>query len=322
MDSVERIEIPTPFSIGRVNCYAFTDGELALVDPGPRTGEARDALEAHLEDAGYALADVARILITHPHMDHYGLAEVVREASGAEVVAHRDAVAQLADPDGSFATEQAFFEPFLVSMGVPEALVDTIIGLPEPYVDFREPVTVTRELDDGDRVAVGSGVDLEAVHTPGHAPGSVCFVARGAEAVFTGDHVMMDVSPNPLLTLQPGTDDERTRSLPQYLASLERMERVAATVGHAGHRGTVPDVQARAAEIVEHHHDRKERIAGLIDEAGRTTAYAIMKQMWPDLPATEMFPGMSEVVGHLDLLEDEDRVDVREVDGVREYGLV
>lgn len=321
MDSVEQVAIPTPFSIGRVNCYVFTGNGLALVDPGPKTEAAYDALESHLEDAGYAVADVDRILITHPHMDHYGLAEVIREASGAEVVVHRDAVAQIEAPDDYFEREQAFFEPFLVSMGAPEALVDTIIGLPEPYTDFREPVTVTRELEGGDRVDVGVHAELVAVHTPGHAPGSVCFVARGADAVFTGDQVMTDVSPNPLLTLQPGADDERTRSLPQYLEALQRMQAVEATVGHAGHRGTVPDVQARATEIADHHHDRKERIAGMIDEVGRTTAYAIMKRMWPDLPATEMFPGMSEVIGHLDLLEDEDRVDVQAVDGVREYGL-
>lgn len=319
MDSVEQVAIPTPFSIGRVNCYVFSGDGLALLDPGPRTEEAYDELASHLEGAGYAVADVDRILITHPHMDHYGLAEEIREESGADVVIHRDAVTQLDDPDGYFEREQAFFEPFLVSMGVPESIVDTIIGLPEPYMDFREPVTVTRELEDGDRVDVG--VDLEAVHTPGHAPGSVCFVAAGADAAFTGDHVMMEVSPNPLLTLEPGTDDGRTRSLPQYLESLRRLEDVDATVGHAGHRGTVPDLQDRANEIVEHHHDRKERIAGMIDDAGGTTAYAIMKEMFPDLPATEMFPGMSEVVGHLDLLEDEDRVDIRTVDGVRRYSL-
>lgn len=321
MDSVERVAVPTPFSIGRVNCYVIAGEGLALVDPGPKTEEARDALASHLEEAGYGIADVDQVLITHPHMDHYGLAEAVREASGAAVLAHGDAVAQLDDPDAYFVREQAFFEPFLVSMGVPEALVDTIVGLPEPYRDFREPVTVTRELAEGDRVDVGLEHDLEAVHTPGHAPGSLCFAAPGADAVFTGDHVMLDISPNPLLTLQPGADDERTRSLPQYLASLEQMASVEATVGHAGHRGTVPDVRARASAIADHHHDRKERIAGMIDEAGRTTAYAIMKQMWPDLPATEMFPGISEVVGHLDLLEDEDRVEIHAVDGVRKYAL-
>lgn len=319
MENVERVAVPTPFSIGRVNCYAFTGDGLTLVDPGPKTEDAYDALASHLRGSGYAVEDVDRVLITHPHMDHFGLAEAIRGESGAEVAVHGDAVEQLADPDGHLAREQAFFQPFLVSMGVPESLVDTILELPEPYTDFREPVTVSRELEDGDRIDVGT--ELEAVHTPGHAPGSVCFVAADADAAFTGDHVMMDVSPNPLLTLEPGADDERTRSLPQYLESLRRIADVDATVGHAGHRERIPDLEARATEIVDHHHERKEQIAGMIDEASGATAYEIMNRMWPDLPATEMFPGISEVVGHFDLLEDEARVDVVEEEGVRHYEL-
>lgn len=320
MDAVERIEIPTPFGIGRVNCYVFAGEELTLLDPGPKTDAAYEELQMFLEAEGYEIADVDRVLITHPHMDHYGLAGTIVEASGAEVVAHTDAVDRLADPDGHFDREQAFFQPFLVSMGVPEELVDTVVELPAPYTDFREPVTVSRDIKDGDRITAEA--ELDVVHTPGHAPGSVCYVANDAGTVFTGDHVMMDVSPNPLLTLRPGSDDERTRSLPAYLDSLGRIQQVEATVGYAGHREQIPDVPDRATEIIDHHHERKEAIAEMIADAGRRTAYDIMIELFPDLPATEMFPGMSEVIGHLDLLEDEGEVDVIREDGVRQYRLV
>ena len=281
---------------------------------------------------GQDVADVERVLITHPHMDHFGLAARVRRESGAAVVAHEDAVAPLADPDGHLAREQAFFRPFLRTMGVPEELVDTVVDLPGPYAEFREPVEVDRRLQDGDVVDVG-GVDdcgrleLEAVHTPGHAPGSVCFVAATEDVAFTGDHVMLEVSPNPLLTLEPGNDDERTRSLPAYVESLDRIREVGASVGHAGHRDRIDDLPGRATEIADHHHERKERIAGLVGDAGSdggTTAYGIMKELFPDLPVTEMFPGMSEVIGHLDLLEDEGRVETVEaaVDGAVVDGAV
>lgn len=323
MDSVERIPIPTPFGIGRVNCYAFTGDGLALLDPGPKTDEAYAELSSRLDDLGYAVADVDRVLVTHSHLDHYGLANRVAAESGAAVLAHEHAVDPLADPDAHFEREQSFFRPFLLEMGVPAALVDTVVELPEPYTDFREAVEVDRELAEGDVVDVGAS--LEVRETPGHTPDSVTLVAEREAAAFTGDHVMLEVSPNPLLTLRPGTTDERTRSLPAYLDSLgklrDREGDPEPLVGHAGHRETIPDVGERAGDIVDHHHERKERIGDMIDEAGEASAYGLMKELFPDLPVTEMFPGMSEAIGHLDLLEDEGRVETTVRDGVRRYRL-
>lgn len=319
MASSTRIRIPTPFEVGRTNCYAFADDGLTVLDPGPATDEAYDALAEGLQELGHAPADVDRVLVTHPHMDHFGLADrLVREA-GAEVLAHGDAVDHLADPAGYFEREAALFAPFLSSMGVPERLVDTVVGLPEPYMDFQEPVDVDRELRDDERVDVG--VDLRVVFTPGHAPGSVCFVSATENAVYTGDHVMADITPNPLLTIAPGSDSERTRSLPTYLDSLRKLRSVDAEIGYGGHRDPVPDLRSRIAEILDHHREREERIANLLADAGPTTAYHVTTELFPDLPATEMFAGMSEVIGHLDLLEDEGRVDISRRDDVRRYEL-
>ncbi len=319
MDDVHKLEIPTPFGVGRVNCYVFTADGLTVLDPGPATESAYEKLAAGLDAHGFAVADVDRVLITHPHMDHFGIANRVVEESGARTVAHRDATRHLADPIEHFDREQAFFRPFLKAMGVPEQIAGTAVTLPEAYTDYQEPLAVDRELTDGDIVDVG--VDLTAVHTPGHAPGSVCFVPSTESVAFTGDHVLQHISPNPLLTVAPGTDDERTRSLPSYLDSLDVIRTVEAAVGHGGHGETIPDLNGRAEEILDHHHRRKERIADMIDETGPMTAYDIMQEMFPDLPATEVFPGMSEVIGHLDLLEDEDRVAISEEDGVKRYAL-
>lgn len=314
-----RIQIPTPFEVGRTNCYVFPDDGLTLLDPGPATEEAYEELAAGLRQLGAAPTDVDRILVTHPHMDHFGLARRIAAEAGAEVAAHADIVDRLADPERHFEREAAVFRPFLASMGLPDRLVDTVVGLPEPYMEFQEPVDVDRELEDGDRV--DAGLDLRVVFTPGHAPGSVCFVAEREDTAYTGDHVLADVSPNPLLTVEPDGSGERTRSLPTYLDSLERLRAVDAEVGYGGHGEPIPDLPGRIEEIVDHHHSRKERIAGILEERGPTTAYRVMQELFPDLPATEMFAGMSEVIGHLDLLEDEGRVDIDRRDGVQRYEL-
>jgi len=313
------IAVPTPFAVGRVNCYVLDGDALTLVDPGPASEDARETLAEGLAEAGYEVADVDRVLVTHPHMDHFGDAAAIARESGAEVCAHTDAVGWLADPDAQFEREQDLFEPFLVSMGLPERLSDTVISLPETYRDFREPVTVDRELEGGDTVAAGRDADLETVHTPGHAPGSVCFLAP-EEAFFTGDHVLGHISPNPLLTTRPDDPTERTRSLPDYLDALERIQGVDAPVAEPGHGDPVTDIDGRVATILEHHREREERVADSLAAEGPMTAYDVTQELFPDLPATELFPGMSETIGHLDLLEDESRVAI-ETDGVVTYDL-
>ena len=319
MDDVYCLEIPTPFQVGRVNCYVFIGDELTLLDPGPATEAAYEELVRGLDDHGFSLADVSRVLITHPHMDHFGLANRVVEESGARAVAHRDATRRLANPLAHFGREQAFFRPFLQEMGVPKGVVNTAVDLPEAYTDYQEPLVVDRQLTDGDSVDVGS--TLSVVHTPGHAPGSVCFVSGRDAVAFTGDHVLAHISPNPLLTVVPGTEGERTRSLPLYLDSLRKIQDADADVGYAGHGERIAELDGRIEEILDHHHSRKERIADLIETMGSISAYAIMQELFPDLPATEVVPGISEVIGHLDLLEDDGRVERTERDSVRQYYL-
>lgn len=316
MTSIDRIRLPTPFGVGAVNCYLLPASELTVIDPGPETADAREALRSGLDERGHSVDDIANVLITHPHMDHFGGARRLADEADARVVAHGDAVERLSSPTGQFEDEQGFFHAFLRSMGMPEDTVETVLTLPESYTDFQRPVTPDRTVADGERLAVG--VTLDCVHTPGHAVGSVCYRLRSENAVFTGDHVLPDITPNPTLTTLPGRSGERTRSLPTYLASLDKLRAVDETVGYGGHGERMEALQKRIDETISHHHERKEHIAGMIPDAGKgTTAYRLMNELFPELPATEGFVGISEIVGHLDLLDDEGRLDWHETDGVR-----
>jgi glyoxylase-like metal-dependent hydrolase (beta-lactamase superfamily II) len=319
MVDMYRLEIPTPFDVGRVNCYAFPGDELTLLDPGPATEAAYEALSVGLNERGDSIADVERVLVTHPHMDHFGLAARVVDESGAHAGAHSDAVEALTNPTDHFDREQTFFRPFLRSVGVPEQTITSALTLPEAYTEYREPLAVDHELADGDSVDVG--VDLRVVHTPGHAPGSVCFVSPTDAVAFTGDHVLPHITPNPLLTVTPGAIGERTRSLPAYLDSLYRLREADADTGLGGHGEVISELDDRIQETLDHHHQRKERVADLLGELGPTTAYDVMQEMFPKLPATEVFAGISEVIGHLDLLENEDHIQITESTQVKQYSL-
>src|SRR5205809_3230338 len=79
------LRIPTPFAVGRVNCYLIEDEPLTLVDTGPNSGKALDELQRQLADHGRAIADLELLILTHQHIDHLALVEIIAEHSGAEV---------------------------------------------------------------------------------------------------------------------------------------------------------------------------------------------------------------------------------------------
>ena len=80
---IHRLPIPTPFAVGRVNCYLIEDDPLTLVDTGPNSGKALDELERALAEHGRRIEDLERIVITHQHIDHLGLVEHPRRAAPA-----------------------------------------------------------------------------------------------------------------------------------------------------------------------------------------------------------------------------------------------
>src|SRR5258707_13721478 len=83
------ISLPTPFYIGPVNVYLIAEDPVTLIDTGPKTKEATEALREGLRHAGFLASDIRRIVLTHAHEDHCGLARSLRDqAKDAEVLVH------------------------------------------------------------------------------------------------------------------------------------------------------------------------------------------------------------------------------------------
>jgi glyoxylase-like metal-dependent hydrolase (beta-lactamase superfamily II) len=84
---IHRLQIPTPFAVGRVNCYLLEDDPLTLVDTGPNSGKSLDELEHQLSELGHSISDLELVILTHQHIDHLGLVEIIASRSGADVAA-------------------------------------------------------------------------------------------------------------------------------------------------------------------------------------------------------------------------------------------
>jgi len=310
----ERLSIPTPFQVGDVNAYL---AGRTLIDPGPDSEDAWDELRARLSDRDLAPADVERVLITHPHPDHFGLAERMR-AAGADVLASPATAAIIGDFEGRLATEQSFFLEFFQRHGMDAATARTVTELPEVFLPYAPDAEVDRELDGGDAVEV-AGHQVDAIAAEGHAPGELLFVYddEGGETAVVGDHVLPDITPNPLLQPPPTENGDRPRVLPAFNRSLDGLADRSFDRMLPGHRAPIEDPTDRIETVRAAHEERTENVADLVDSP--TTAVEVMDELFGDLPATELFPGMSEAVGHLDVLEERDRVRPRQSDGTVVY---
>lgn len=304
-----RTPIPTPFQVGPVNAYV---AGRTIVDPGPNSEESWAGVTAALADADLAVDDVEQVIITHPHPDHFGLASRIREA-GDDVLASPIAAAIMADFEGHFEYEREFFGDYFRRCGLPQSTADTVTDLPQTFLNYAPSVETDRQLESGDVVTV-AGTDLAVTETMGHAASELIFSYETASErrAIVGDHVLPKITPNPQLQAPPSHGGKRPRPLPHYNRSLDRLAEEPYDRMLPGHREEITDPPGRIAEIRESHEERTENVIALVD--GPTTAFDVMDGLFPDLPATEIFQGMSEALGHLDVLEDRGRVERQETD--------
>lgn len=309
-----RVEIPTPFAVGDVNAYLA--GE-TIVDPGPDSEESWSALVEALDGADRDPADVAQVLVTHPHPDHFGLAHRLRDA-GADVLASPTAASIMGDFAGQFEYERTYFTDFLRRCGLGRDTAETVTGLPEAYLHYAPSVATDRELTDGDTVTI-TGTDVVVRDTTGHAASELLleYDHEGSREAIVGDHVLPDITPNPLLQPPAERGGDRPRQLPAYNDSLDALAGESFDRFLPGHRDVVTDPPGRIAEIRDAHEERTDEVATLVD--GPTSPVEVMHGLFGDLPATELFPGMSEAVGHLDVLEARGRVTRNQQGGVFVY---
>jgi glyoxylase-like metal-dependent hydrolase (beta-lactamase superfamily II) len=315
------IELPTPFPVGPVTVYlADAPGEpLTLVDTGPRTEETRAALEAGLASLGYRPADLARIIITHAHVDHFGLAADLVDVSGAKVSSHPWNVPALGDYESDREQRTAFYVELLQRAAVPPEVMG-MVGMATRGVNrFAGPVAVAEMLEEGDEMRL-AGRGWQVLHTPGHAAGLICLYEPASEVLLSSDHLLADISSNPVVEPPPPGHDERLYSLALYRASLQRVAGLDISLALPSHGPNIYDIPGLVRERLAFHEERVEHVATALRNGARTT-WQITLTLFPNRSPLDTFLAVSEVIGHLDLMLLEGRVVQDEERGIDRWRL-
>jgi glyoxylase-like metal-dependent hydrolase (beta-lactamase superfamily II) len=293
---------------------------LTLVDTGPQTPETKAALESALETLGFRVSDLERIIVTHAHLDHFGLATALVARSGAQVAAHPWSIPFMQAFSAERDEEIAFYRSLFEEAGVPEATA-TVVG--ESIRDlgiYGRGAKVNIALHEGENLRL-AGRDWRVLHTPGHAMGLICLFDPASRALLSSDHLLADISSNPVIAPPLPAHGERPKSLILYLESLQRVAALGAARALPGHGPVIHHVAPLVNRRLRFHRRRSARVVDCLAN-GVATTWDVVLELFPHLDPLDILLAVSEVIGHLELLEAEGKVVAEELRGVTTWRVV
>src|SRR5579871_83386 len=209
MPAVEAIPLPLPH-IGSVNTWLLRGEPLTLIDTGPRSDAALDALERGLRAHGFAVSDIELVIGTHHHHDHVGLAAAIQRRSGARVAVIEAAADYAESYLDNVARDRRFALELMAAHGVPEELFAPVEALWEYIGATAEAFDADLRLREDDVIRAGDR-DLRVLARPGHSRTDTMFVDTAARIAFVGDHLLARISPNTEISAEA----EAARSRPR-----------------------------------------------------------------------------------------------------------
>jgi glyoxylase-like metal-dependent hydrolase (beta-lactamase superfamily II) len=289
---IARLTYPVDFpGVPPVNVYALLDAEPVLIDCGPD-----GPVEPLLRDlAELGVDDVRHLIVTHGHVDHFGLARRLREIWPLTIYVHEADIPKcvLSDDDRPPLADE--LKKTILSWGVPEEALRAIEGRILDVLRLGPPLERRHITPMG---TLPSG--LQARHCPGHTEGLVCLSL--GDRLFSSDHLLQEITPNPSLYLPPYRG-WRT-GLRDYLQSLRGLDYATVLPGHGA---PFADAAGRAEAIERACDERRAAILGLLDGRG-LSVMQITANLWSGLDPLAFFLGGREVHGHLEILESRGRV--------------
>ncbi|HUO45856.1 MAG TPA: MBL fold metallo-hydrolase [Acidimicrobiia bacterium] len=294
---IHRITLPLPFrSPPSVNAYIVEGSDsLVLIDCGTDWEEGREALFRGLQDLDLSPDAITKLIVSHLHPDHVGMAPRLIAEWGVQTVMHSRAaklVTRYNDSDDFRRRTRELADRHGVPHTARPAFID--VGERPSWMPPIDPPDAT--VDDGDSIPVDGNRHLEVFFTPGHEAAHICLRDSLTSALFAGDHIL------PRITPYVGYDEMFEDVLGEFLDSLRKIERLLVTTTYPAHGAVIEHGSARAEQIFLHHQRRLEGMVEAVDPDG-STAWMVMEKVFrPNLSPMDQRLALRETIAHLEHL--------------------
>lgn len=296
------IPLPIPFPGDPINVYLINEDPVTLIDCGPNSAEAREALKEQLAGHGLKLEGIRRILITHAHIDHYGLAAEVQRISGASVYMHNKELKKVLNRS----EHVQHIGSYLTYSGLPYKFYQELIDYFKWETSYVEPPIDVIGVEDGCSFSF-NGFELKGVLTPGHSIGHLCFLQEEG-LLFAGDLMLEGVIPNPVIEPLHEQPLGREKSLEQYFESMELISKLEVALVLPGHGKPILDISKAFQWINMHYQKRKKEISQIAARRKVFNPFELTAELYNLKKPVNYYLAMSGVLGQLDLLEAEGKV--------------
>jgi glyoxylase-like metal-dependent hydrolase (beta-lactamase superfamily II) len=297
VNDIAKITLSTPFAVGDVNVYLVKGDALTLVDAGPLTDTAWVQLTGQLSLLGYTPLDIEQIVLTHHHPDHAGLLD--RFSSSVKIYGHPYNKFWLDRNEYFHDVYDRFFLQLAIESGLPQEYLRAIHKFKSP-LKFMGNRKLDIEIKEGD--VIPGMEDWTIIETLGHAQSHLSFYRESDGVLIAGDHILANISPNPLIEPPFEGELERSKPLLQYNASLKKLLDIPISLAYTGHGDNITEVHGLIPRRLGKQDERARGVLEMI-KGNRLTVFDICKTLFPSVYQKELGLTLSETIGQLDYLE-------------------
>jgi len=288
------------------NIYALGSGPIILIDTGFKFPGNLNYLEDKLNLGGFGFDDIEKIILTHGHVDHFGLVTSIRKVAkrSIECFLHPDDRFQVSNQSFKNSFWNSEKEKFLIRCGVPDAEIKNIKSDFTYFQNLADPIIDFSFLKEGDHF-LGNNYNLKVIHTPGHSPGSCCFYELNKKMLFTGDVIIEHITPNPFVE----TDKELLnlkgyQSLTAYMSSLGKIRKLKPDFVFPGHGKPVENLSNLILFYFKHTQQRIDFIRNALQKKPGPI-YPLIKDVFPNMYKGDLYMAVSDLFSHMEILVDQ-----------------
>lgn len=297
-----------------VNSFLFVGDEIALIDCGEDTDASFEALKAGLKFHDLYIEDIERIILTHAHVDHMGMAQRVAEAADVKVWVSKFVYPWAVDPLGMWNQRKELMIPSLLNYFEPEIrdfVTSGYLSLMGEMHNVWKPIDKERikTFEPEGHMRINSEL-WQVLHLPGHSQTQSAFYNPWTKEFISAD-MLLSITPTPVIEPDMDNPGVRRKGILDMLDSYKKMLTKEIGTVYPGHYEIFENAYEVILRQMERIEERKNECLSII-QRGEYSFYKIFEKMYK---GSVHMPAIIMLIGYLDLLESEGHIKIEMTEG-------